>query len=434
MVVVVALLLVCAAIASAVPVPTHVRFDGHQVLRITPQTEVQEKALQDLRWNHTVANGLDWWLEPSYVGRRADVRVPPSAMSFVDSFLSAAGMSSSVMIANLQALVEGERSQLKAAKADRKVGRGFNLDEYHELDEILNYLELLPVEYPGLVTLLPIGKSYEGRQILAVKISTGASNTSNLAKPAFWIDGGIHAREWISPATVLYILTELLAQYGSDPVVTKVVNELDIYILPVFNVDGYVYTWETNRMWRKTRSPNRGSTCVGTDPNRNFDNHWGEVGASGDPCDETFYGPSAFSEVETRAVSDYLKRIPNLSAYYNIHSYSQLYLSPWGWTPNRPPNYPEHMDLMTKSVAALKGIYGTDYEFGPSSTTIYPTSGGTDDWTYGNLNVVHSYCIELRDTGKYGFLLPVDQILPTGSETFAAIKVAMEYILPQRRV
>jgi len=292
------------------------------------------------------------------------------------------------------------------------------------------YIQTLPREFPDLVTLFQASTSYAGTPIYGVKVTANVgNNASNADKPGFWMDGGIHAREWISPATVLFMLNELVTKYNVDPQITQLVNSLEIFVVPVFNVDGYQFTFSGNRMWRKTRRPNPGSSCIGTDPNRNFDNHWGGVGASPNPCDETFRGASAFSEVEVKGVADTIQANPHIKAYFNIHSYSQLFLSPYGWTDAYPPDYTTQMDLQRRAVGALTSVYGTQYTYGPSSTTIYPTSGGSNDWTYENLGILHSYVIELRDTGRYGFLLPADQIEPSGVETFEAMKVAMEYIL-----
>lgn len=103
-----------------------------------------------------------------------------------------------------------------------------------------------------------------------------------------FFDGGIHSREWIAPATVIYMLDQLLSQYGKDNAITKVVDALDFYILPLFNVDGYAYTWSKDRMWRKTRSTQKGHICVGVDPNRNWDYQWDGAGTSNDPCTDTY--------------------------------------------------------------------------------------------------------------------------------------------------
>jgi len=219
------------------------------------------------------------------------------------------------------------------------------------------------------------------------------------------------------------MLGHLLSDYSTDPVVTKLVNELEIYVLPIFNADGYDYTWTTDRMWRKTRSPNAGSTCIGTDPNRNWDFEWGGAGADPDPCSDAYYGSGPFSEVEVRTVGLYIKNAGNIRGYINFHSYSQLWMSPWGYTENLPPDYNVQNILSAQCVAAIKAVYGTTYQYGPIATIIYPASGSSADYTYGVAKVLYSYGVELRDTGEYGFLLPPDQIVPSGVETYAALKV-----------
>jgi len=327
------------------------------------------------------------------------------------------------MIQDVQALVDLQMTNF--SKSGAKSKEGFDFTQYHTLDEIQEYVQTLPREFPGVASLFVVGTSYQGRTIYGIKV-TGASTSP---KAGFWFDGGIHAREWISPATVLFMLNELVTGYGVNPEITAILDNLEVFVVPVFNVDGYVFTYSGNRMWRKTRRPNPGSSCIGTDPNRNFDDHWGEIGASPNPCDETFYGSAPNSEVEVKAVSDYIAANPHIQAYINVHSYSQLWLGPYGWTSAYPPDYNVQMDLMAQSVSALSAVFGTRYVYGPSYTTIYPTSGGSNDWTYGALGIVHSYVIELRDTGTYGFLLPADQIEPSGIETFAALKVAMRYVI-----
>ena len=86
-----------------------------------------------------------------------------------------------------------------------------------------------------------------------------------------WLESGIHAREWISPAVATYIVNELVSGYASHP---EYLDNINWYFLPSANPDGYAYTFDSDRLWRKTRSPQRGG-CVGVDPNRNWDFHWG---------------------------------------------------------------------------------------------------------------------------------------------------------------
>jgi len=295
--------------------------------------------------------------------------------------------------------------------------------EYHSYAEIIAWVKSLPGLYPNLVTLVPLGTSYENRELLAVKISTSTSS-----KPAIWFDGGIHAREWITTATCIYILGHLLENYNTDPVIKTLVDGLDIYVLPVINVDGYFYTWNSDRMWRKTRSRNAGSTCIGTDPNRNWDYMWGGSGSSTNPCTEDYRGSAAFSEIETKTVGLYIKNAGIFNGYINFHSYSQLWMSPWGYTSALPRDYAVQNTLSAKCVGALLAVHGTRYQYGPIATTIYPASGSSADYTY-NAGVLYSYGVELRDTGRYGFLLPADQIVPTGEETFAAVIVWANEVL-----
>ena len=111
------------------------------------------------------------------------------------------------------------------------------------------------------------------------------------------IPSGIHAREWIAPASVTYIIRELVENRSKLP---KELLDLDFYILPVFNPDGYEYSHTNDRMWRKNRSGN--GRCLGADINRNFDFKFGGRGTSGDPCSEIYRGKSASSELETQSL------------------------------------------------------------------------------------------------------------------------------------
>lgn len=205
----------------------------------------------------------------------------------------------------------------------------------------------------------------------------------------------------------------------------EVLKKVDLVILPVFNVDGYVYTWEKDRMWRKNRSLNPGSKCVGTDLNRNWDFHWGETGASGHPCSPAYHGKAAMSEKEVQSVANFLEsQRERLVGYLDVHSYSQMILFPWGYTKKHTIYHEEQKRVAKTMVQAIKtqGGYNTNYTFGQASHVIYIESGTTKDYAYGHLNVRYTFSIELRDTGKYGFLLPSRLIAPTAREVFEGIK------------
>jgi murein tripeptide amidase MpaA len=300
----------------------------------------------------------------------------------------------------------------------------FDYGKYHDLGEIEDWMMTLKGDYPDLVQLETVGRSFKGRDITAIKF-TGASSSSTNAKPGFWLDGGLHSREWISPATVIYMAHELLSKYGVDSETTLLLDSIQWYILPIFNPDGYAHTFDGDRMWRKTRSTHSSRFCVGVDPNRNWDKAWGEAGASTNPCADDYQGPSAFSEIEVKTVAEYIQSIDNLKGYINFHAYSELWMSPYGFTSDLPPtsDYDRQQQVSKDATEALQKVRGTSYDYGPISTTIYPASGSSADWIYSECGVLHSYGVELRDTGQHGFLLPENQIIPTGEETLAAVKV-----------
>jgi murein tripeptide amidase MpaA len=369
---------------------------------------------------------LDWWRDVadfSTVVTEADVRIAPEDMGRVTDYLISHGIQYSVMIKDVEALAQ-EQIALGGPEDDW-------FTAYHDYNATVNWVKNLVAQYSSIATLVTIGTSFEGRTIYGVRVTgNGARNGTN-AKPGIFYDGGIHAREWISPATVSFILNQLLSLYGKDTEVTRLVDNIEWTIVPIFNVDGYQYTWTGNRMWRKTRMPNRGSRCMGTDPCRNSATGWGGGGSSADPCDDTYRGTKPFDQPEVAAMSQYIKNLGNVQGYINFHSYSQLYLSPWGYTTNLPPqkDYNAQMALGRKAVAAIKATSGVSYTMGPTAPTLYQASGVISDWVYDQLKVVYSFVCELRDTGQYGFLLPPSQIIPTGQEIFASAKVMAHTIL-----
>lgn len=93
-----------------------------------------------------------------------------------------------------------------------------------------------------------------------------------------------------SVPTVTYVADRLLKEYsaGSNSTATQLLDHFDVIIVPILNVDGFDYTWNGDRMWRKTRTPNSGSPCDGTDPNRNWNFHWGEAGTSTKKCSDSY--------------------------------------------------------------------------------------------------------------------------------------------------
>jgi len=245
-------------------------------------------------------------------------------------------------------------------------------------------------------------------------------------KRRFFFEGGQHAREWIGHATVAYITEQLLSQYATNPIVKAILDEIQFVIVPVVNVDGYVFTWGSNRLWRKNRRANTGGS-FGVDLNRNWDDHWGGEGSSSNPTSDTYHGTAPFSEPETKAVSVYYQQNGPYAGAIDYHSYSQLILRPYGWTTQLPPNDAESKLVGDGIRDHILSVHRVQYTSEPS-WQLYYTAGTAQDWFYAAGKALLAYTIELRDTGTYGFQLPPAQIIPTGEENWAAFLYFADYI------
>lgn len=289
-------------------------------------------------------------------------------------------------------------------------------ENYYHLETIYAWLDLLVAKYKDFVSPLNVGQSFEGLPIKGVRLSHKPNNT------AVFIEGGIHAREWISPATATYILDQLLTSNDSE--VQDLAHNFDWYFFPIINPDGYRATFESDRMWRKTRQPF--GLCRGTDLNRNWDSHWNETGASPDPCRYDYAGPYVFSEPESKQLSDYILEIAkrqHVRTYLSLHSFSQLLMFPYSSTSDKAPNYDDLKAIGEKAIMAMKQKYGTVYRTGSVYDTIYPSSGSSHDWAYTKAHIPISYTLELRGPpdSEDMFILPAEQIRPTGEETMDGI-------------
>ncbi|POI23771.1 hypothetical protein CIB84_012481, partial [Bambusicola thoracicus] len=356
----------------------------HQVLRIVPSSDAELQKVEELQELEHLQ--LDFWLSPHGLGNPVDIRVPFPSLQPVKVHLEANGVPYSIMIEDVQALVDLEQMQMLRRRRFVPLSTStFDYTSYHTLEEF----------------------------------SKGGTN-----RPAIWIDTGIHSREWVTQASGIWFAKKIVQEQNEG--LANILDQMDIFLEIVTNPDGFAFTHTSNRMWRKTRSKRSGSLCVGVDPNRNWDAGFGGSGASSNPCSETYRGPYANSEPEVKAIVDFVKNHGNIKAFISIHSYSQLLLYPYGYTTTAVPDKEELHQVAKEAVAALSSLYGTNYKYGSIITTIYQASGGTIDWTY-NQGIKYSFTFELRDTGRYGFLLPASQIVPTAQETWKALEVIMAH-------
>ena len=292
---------------------------------------------------------------------------------------------------------------------------------YHSAATLEQEMRALAERFPDIAEVHEIGRSVENRPILALRLG---ERTGSAVKMAFL--GCHHAREWLA-VEIPYRLAEfLLAESTTEPVKTWL-STSEIWVAPMVNPDGHEHSQTTDRLWRKNRRRNRDGS-IGVDPNRNYGYMWGTLDvntSSHVPSDETYVGPRAFSEPETRAIRDLIGReLP--SGIITYHSYSQLLLYPWGYTADPIAEDPSKMAVLANRMATkIAAVHGVNY-VAQQSSQLYPTAGDTTDWTYGVYGIP-SFTIELRPrtASQGGFVLPANQIQPTFEENKAA---AMEFI------
>uniref|UniRef100_H2Z538 Peptidase M14 domain-containing protein n=1 Tax=Ciona savignyi TaxID=51511 RepID=H2Z538_CIOSA len=389
-------------------------FKGDQVLRVIPVREDQIKSLEHL----VTKFELDLWTDIRGENRPVDIHVLAKDITAFKVALRRLRIDFTVFIDDVQALVENER----APRLPTRSYADFDYEVYHNYEEIQQWITSAAEAYPSIATAATVGSTFEGREFKALTISSQPGN------PQFVINCGIHAREWVTPATCMFSAKYLLDGYGNDATITSLVNQVDFVFIPSSNPDGYAYTWSSDRMWRKTRTK-RSGVCVGVDPNRNFD-----AQSLTSPCSDTYCGPSAFSEVETKLIledsqKNFVESLPNPVMYVDVHAYSQLWMFPYGYTTSRPADFMTLTNIASDSVSAIQATHGAVYEPGQISTTIYVASGSTADYFYDTTGIKCSFATELRDTGRYGFLLPERLIKPTAEESFAAFKVMAQAIV-----
>lgn len=280
---------------------------------------------------------------------------------------------------------------------------------YRTVEETYATLAQIAADHPGLATLLDIGDSWEkttpggaaGYDLLMLILS---NKSLPGPKPRLLVVAEYHAREYTTAETALRFAEELVSTYGVNPDVTWLLDYYEVHILPMANPDGRKWA-EQGQLWRKNTDNNDGCTTFpsyGTDLNRNCSFKWGLAGSSGSACNETYRGPSPFSEPENQAVRDYVlslfpdQRGPNdtdaapantTGLIINLHSYSPLIIYPWGWTTAITPN--------SSALRTLGGRFSYFNRYTvQQAIDLYVVSGEFDDWVYGELGVP-VYTIEM---------------------------------------
>lgn len=278
--------------------------------------------------------------------------------------------------------------------------------------EMQDQLDLMVALHPDLISpKVSIGTSHEGRPIHVLRIS----NDPNVdqAKPEVLYDALHHAREPEGAMQLLYFMWSLLERYGTDPLITHIVDTRELYFVPCVNPDGYVYNETTDPfgggMWRKNRRDN-GDGSFGVDLNRNYGLAWGidDDGSSPDPFSDVYRGPSAFSEPETQAMRDFIIG-RQFATQHSHHTRGHFLLYPWGHSSGQTPDGDVFRTYAQRMTEDNGFHFGTTLE-----ALYYLANGSATDWSYGEQLAKPKIFGYVPETGTYvdGFWPTPDRIVP----------------------
>lgn len=281
--------------------------------------------------------------------------------------------------------------------------KGVGFGVYHTFSENVAFMDSLRMQYPHVISAKwSIGTTYQGRNIWAYRVSDNPDVDET--EPEVLIDGTHHAREIMAAEFPIMFAKYLCENYDTDPAIRWLVDNRELYLVPVVNPDGFVYNETTNPngggMWRKNRSPQAGGQ-IGVDLNRNYPNFWGydNIGSSPTPSDITYRGPSAASELETQAMINFVNG-RQIITHDSIHTYAGMTLYPWGYV-NTPTAHEAEFQYLGQKMTEHNG-----YEYGRPGAILYEVNGGTFDTFYGTTAFHPAIFCMSSEIGSYGFWPP----------------------------
>ncbi|CAN5194592.1 M14 family metallopeptidase [soil metagenome] len=306
---------------------------------------------------------------------------------------------------------------------------------YHTYDEMVARLDAAAASYPAIARKFSIGRSYEGRQLWALKISDNVHQDE--AEPEIVLDSLVHGRERLTSEMNIYLIRLLTEKYATNARIRQIVNTREIFIIPMLNPDGgeYDISGSDFRRWRKNRQPNPGTSAIGTDLNRNFGFKWGCCGgSSGNPSSENYRGQSKWSAPEVRAYRDFIdSRVvggrQQVKAAVSWHTAGEYVLWPYAYTSVKRPSSMTAADRKAM-VALAKGMAARNGYRAAQSGRWYISDGDQIDWLYGK-HGIFAFTVEMypRSGGSMRYYPSPSLIGPETKRN----KQAMLYLLEHAR-
>ncbi|XP_031631788.1 carboxypeptidase A4-like [Contarinia nasturtii] len=304
-------------------------------------------------------------------------------------------------------------AELRAEK--KRNGHYLSWIAYHPLLDIfsfLNHLRAFNSKICSVHTILDF--THKGKKIELIKISNG-----NPKNKVVWIDGGIHGCEMVSVAAVTFIANELIKNWNEPHI-----QNIDWYILPIQNPEGYDFSLQFDRFWRKNRSPTDQGSSAGVDVNRNYDFEWGNRTCNS--SDDTYGGPRPFSECESSAVKKFVqgKLKGKCKAFISFQSYGQYVMYSGDKDAER---------VGKEGAKRMKAVDNKNYKAGTGLSLFNSIpSGFASEWAR-SVGIKYSYTVNLRDTGRYGYVLPPSFIQITAKEAQAFVWTVAEAIFNESK-
>ncbi|XP_077502703.1 carboxypeptidase B-like [Amblyomma americanum] len=418
------LLLACLAwprAQGALEGATDTNFFGHHLLSVRIDTLSHLKTLLDVKdsldldfWSHTIREG--------YTGL---VRVPPESVNEIVDVMESAGIQYNVNSDNLQSLINEEKRLIApddASPAGESSTDLLDYSRYYSYRSVTKALLGYAKAHSFLETQV-IGQTHDDNDIISVKIASEAD------LPVIVIDCGVHAREWVTISACMYIINELVTRHQERATDVSAIFNYEWRVIPCLNPDGYEFSRRSNRMWRKNRSVQysvNGTKCYGTDLNRNFDVSFCSTVEEADPCKETFCGKAPFSEPESHAFREYVTEFRDrIAFYFSFHAFGDLWLIPYSFRTERPPDYDELMARANRAVDAIQQVSGTRYRAGSIASLLYIAPGTSIDWMYVKKGVRMSFTIEVSSE-KNGFFLNQSNVMEVPKQAWVGMVAAIQ--------
>jgi hypothetical protein len=302
--------------------------------------------------------------------------------------------------------VAGRTSGLPLQPGERAAG-------YRHYEDYVADLQALATKHPKRSRMFTFPeKTLEGRNMYGIEIADDIAKARTDGRPVFFVDGAHHAREWPSSEYTIMFAFDLLASYGKEARITKLLKKIRVVIVPIVNADGFVHSREASPIinpalnnnlafeaaglesgWRKNKRSLTGALYAaggissrlnadahGTDPNRNYPFYWGGEGGGSDPTSQTYGGSRPFAEPESRNIAGLMKSM-QVTAYLTNHTSGQLCMRPWGYTNAESPDndFQEQLGEQMCEHHRYKNQIGL---------SLYPTAGTSRDWSYGALRTI----------------------------------------------